>query len=213
MTDQTFPCAGCGATIKERRNRKSRLCAACNRQALGSDPVRRERNREATRARCADPERRARMAKNVSAGRRAALASDPAAMERARELGRRVGRSRTMSAKHPAGSPARMKAGRSTAETKLRWCPREYRAEYRRLILSKKFPAAEARAIIEASIAKAKAKAAGLAAQAAEAERRARRGLEAQMEAVRRGAAVVPRFRAVAAMPEVTLGGVGTGML
>lgn len=37
---------------------------------------------------------------------------------------------------------------RSQSNTKMAWCPRELRAEYKRLVRTKKLPASEARAII-----------------------------------------------------------------
>lgn len=48
----------------------------------------------------------------------------------------------------PAGSESRIRAGKRSTETRMAWCPRELRDDYRRLVYSKKVPAAEARAII-----------------------------------------------------------------
>lgn len=48
---------------------------------------------------------------------------------------------------------ARAQRGRSASATWLSWCPADRRDEYRRLVRSKRLPAAEARAIIEAEVA------------------------------------------------------------
>lgn len=48
----------------------------------------------------------------------------------------------------PAGSPGRIKAGAKMSETRLSWCPRELRDEYRRLIRSSRIPAVEAKEMI-----------------------------------------------------------------
>jgi hypothetical protein len=48
----------------------------------------------------------------------------------------------------PKGCEARQRAGRRVTETRLAWCPRELRAEYRRLVTSNRLPAAVAREMI-----------------------------------------------------------------
>lgn len=47
----------------------------------------------------------------------------------------------------------RARAAKRASATRLAWCPPEYRDEYRRLIRSKRIPAAEARQIILSSVA------------------------------------------------------------
>jgi hypothetical protein len=98
---------------------------------------------------------------------------------------------------------ARAKGGAKYTENRLGWCPPEMRDEYRHLMRSKRYSAAEARAIIEASIP--------TPAAAAPAPRRPM-SFEEQLAAVAAGAALIPTFHPSRAAPEMTLGGVASGL-
>lgn len=91
-----------------------------------SDPVNKQRGREAFIRNCQTEhakQRRSESAKRIGLHLigKAAIAADPTVLER---------------------------RARSQSNTKMAWCPRELRAEYKRLVRTKKLPASEARAII-----------------------------------------------------------------
>lgn len=48
----------------------------------------------------------------------------------------------------PKGSEARIRGGKRLSDTRLAWCPRELRDQYKKLVRSNKIPAAEARVMI-----------------------------------------------------------------
>lgn len=100
----------------------------------------------------ADPEFRQLHIERTSAGTRASLL-DPVKLKARQENGRRCGMLGLGVQRLGAGHPARIAAGRKLSETRMGWCPLEYRDEYRRLVRSKLVSAAEARRMIEDMIA------------------------------------------------------------
>ncbi|MCW2395868.1 MULTISPECIES: hypothetical protein [unclassified Sphingobium] len=73
-------------------------------------------------------------------------------MERLRESGRRLGLL-SKGTVYPADMPSRRAATRKMVETKIGWCPIEYRAEYRRIARMSGISAAMARRMVEDMIA------------------------------------------------------------
>jgi hypothetical protein len=105
------------------------------------------------------PEVRAKMTESL----RRKIQSDPAYLERLRTLARanssRPGHMEKMHEGRDRAKPwikalaavtpeSYLKAGRRSADTKLAWCPPEYRAEYHRLTNAKRFTASEAKAMV-----------------------------------------------------------------
>jgi hypothetical protein len=80
-------------------------------------------------------------------------------------------------------------------ETRLGWCPPEYRDEYRNLLHAKKLRAAEAREIIEAEI---------------RSKQEALSPFERQMEALNRGAGLTAKLNMPSPDYAYTLGGVSS---
>lgn len=200
MTDQTFPCAGnCGRTIKQYHGRKTRLCKTCQFKAMAADPDRSAKAGAAIRKWLSDPIVAREQSRKMHAGRRALFERDPAARARMVEQARRLGASGVGGKGNPAGSPSRILAGRKARATKLAWCPPALRDEYVQLIRRKGMPAAEARVVILDKAARLKG--------------RKRPTHDEQMAAMRNGAGLILTFRAVKADPDMTLGGVASGML
>lgn len=94
--------------------------------------------------RWADPEQAAALARAISAG----ITDEE--KERRRQRGKICCNCRAAA----AGSEARQRAGRSLSQTRLGWCPPEYREEYFWLRRNYKMRAPEARAIIEGQMAR-----------------------------------------------------------
>lgn len=128
----TGPTCACGRAIGCKS--KTGLCRSCGmKRAL------------------ADPAAHARM---LERNRHTALNLSPEAQERRREHGRWLARERiTAEAWARSQRPdVRAAVGRANTERTLGWCPPEKRDEYRRLRVSLRYSAAEARRIIEADI-------------------------------------------------------------
>jgi hypothetical protein len=231
LTGNASACSTC-PTILGRVNRSGQ-CRSCIARRNATDPAMIERRRAGILARLADPETRAaHVARCIRNGRDI---SDEL-RERRREHGRRmVPRLREASA---AITPAmRADAGRKRSETVLAWCPPEWRDRYREL-KKRGRPAAAAKVIVLALIAGkpmpprwAKQKAQldwcppsrredyrSLRVQVGAA--RARAMIEAEMTPFERqlarvaaGAPLVARFKPTTHGPDMTLGGVATGMI
>ena len=102
-------------------------------------------------------------AARVSAGMKRLFARDPVYLDEVRQrarsliangIGREARREAAIRinlwglARGNQTPESRAKAGRSISATRLAWCPAELRGEYKRLVRSKKIPAAEARVLI-----------------------------------------------------------------
>lgn len=148
-------CAGpdCGKPLPHNPRRITAFCKSCSARVNGARPERRAKASAAMKARMMDPAYRAAHLSRTTNGTRKRLATDPAFVEFRREQGRALGNRKLGMTHHGAGSALRAANGRKSSETKLAWCPIEYRAEYRRLIKSQNLKAAEARPIIEDMIA------------------------------------------------------------
>lgn len=145
-------CADCGIARFSTKPKKSPYCKRCIGRHTGRDPARRAKASASMKARLADPVLRAIHTQRTKEGTRAAL-RDPEFMARRRELGRRLGKAKLGHLAHPAGSESRAAAGRASSNTKLAWCPVEYRDDYKELVKHQHIPASEARQMIEAQIA------------------------------------------------------------
>lgn len=179
-------CCPCGTPIGPRS--RTGLCRSCGCRKAFADPVFRAARAQKQRqslAGMSDDER-----------------------ERRREQGRRLTRE-VLTGERWAKSQTRevrQDVGRQNTERTLGWCPPDRRDEYRRLRKSLRYSAAEARAIIEAD----------LAAHAPAVDRVAPklpRTFEEQLAAVRAGARLIEVAPLRRAAPDMTLGGVATGLL
>lgn len=142
-------CSDCGVPIT--RSSRGR-CRPCSAEVLNSDKAFHARRIEGIRRKFEDPEHRAKMAAVARrVGQKAAVDPDHRAwlIEHGRRQVKRLWTPEAR-ARFLAGRPA---AGRKISETRMGWCPPEYRDEYRRLCRSKRLNAADARAIIEQKIA------------------------------------------------------------
>ncbi len=166
---------GCGRTITARS--VSGLCKPCNAARLGRDRAARAKAAATNRARSATPEGRAK-ARDTALRAMVTRKSRPGAIEALRASGRRLGLSRVGNAACPAGSEVRRNAGRKSSETKMAWCPPEFRETYQWLRQTKQMRAPEARAVIEQEISVRAAR---------------RTPFERQMEALRQGAKLVAK--------------------
>jgi hypothetical protein len=134
---------------------------------------------------------------------RAGLAK-PSDVERERR--RRHGKTLTIGIQSKEGwkrsqrPEVRARVGAINSERALGWCPPERRDEYRHLVRSLRYSGAEARALIEADLR-------------AKAPHEEPMSFQRKLEAVAAGARLVERRPIRRAGPEMTLGGIATGML
>lgn len=143
-------CKVCGKPVS--RQSKKGFCKPCSARHLHADPQIVANRAAAIAEFCARPE-------VVEENRRriaAYMANMPEADREARRAhGHRLFKRYLDTPENRAlvTSPEiRAKVAARVTETRLGWCPPEWRAEYERLIRSKRLPAAEARAVIEAEL-------------------------------------------------------------
>ncbi|MBN8831216.1 MAG: hypothetical protein J0G94_11510 [Sphingomonadales bacterium] len=144
----TQPCADCPAIISMYPGRKGDRCRSCSARRMASSPEHREAVSRSTKRRWLDPE----ASHKLRAGIRVAN-QRPERREQLRQAGLKAGPDRARYVNTPAGSPARILANKRMVDTKLRWCPREYRPLYSYLRKVKEIPAPEAKAIVLAQVA------------------------------------------------------------
>lgn len=153
MTAKPKPCNCVDCDKPITANTKTGRCIPCANRFIGATEAFQQARAEGIRRKFRDdPAHIAKMRRVAAAnGKRAML--DPARVEQLREHGRKM---RATHLSTPAALAARLAVakdvGRKITETRLGWCPPEYRAEYRRLTLSKRFLAADAKAMILATI-------------------------------------------------------------
>lgn len=150
MARRRGTCAQCGASISGQS--KSGLCHPHAMARLHADPGYREKLHAAQRIADARPEVKRKRAANLAAFR---ATMSEAEQERRREHGRLLARTYLSdpAVRARAHSPAsRAAAVAGNIRAKLGWCPAELRPLYDQLIRSKRFPAAEARRIIEGEL-------------------------------------------------------------
>lgn len=143
MSTAPKTCADCGKTLGYRN--RSGLCAKHNGQrraaALMADPETRAKVGKTRRLMyLAYPEKREATARQLAAARE--LRTNPGAnlaRDRLWEQGNAI---------RPAGSEARMRAGRRVSATRYAWCPPELRDTARFLLREKRLTLAETQAII-----------------------------------------------------------------
>lgn len=136
-------CVTCSAPITGKG--KTGLCHRCQTARINSCPEVKRRRREAIRRKFQDPEHRARMARVVAKNLAGALSRPEyraALVERGHELTRILHSPEVKE----RSRQARARAGKSISETRLGWCPPEYRDYYRKLTISKRLLAADAKA-------------------------------------------------------------------
>lgn len=166
-------CADCGVARFSRKPKRSPYCRACVGRHNGQSPARRAKASASMKAHLSDPHVRATHIARATDGLRRRIATDPDFAAQRREMGRRTGLMKLGTAATPAGSPARVAAGKAVSATKLAWCPPEYRDEYKYLIRTKRIPAVEARQIILSTVKAdaARYRSTGVLPQASRAER------------------------------------------
>lgn len=142
-----------------------------------------------------DPEILARRGKTISEVRRRKFAEDPEWAAARRAHGSWL--HHTHAVHVTITEEARIRAGRNISNTRLSWCPPEYRQQYRSLVSHMHFSAAEAKAMIleqvEADARRAEA---------------AMTPFERQLRAVRNGAGIVAKPIIPTRSYDCTLGGV-----
>lgn len=135
-------CVTCGKALS-RRNR-SGYCTSHVSAANAAKPEWREKQRAGVRrALHLNPERLAAHRRHL-----AEYGRNPEVIERKRQRAKDIGLSKLGQAhlsRHPELLAMR---GKKQSDSKLAWCPREARDQYKRLVRSKKIPAAEARVMI-----------------------------------------------------------------
>lgn len=128
------------------------MCRSCATRARFHTAEHREKLAAAMRRRWDNPQERERLATSAKIGLNLRLQNDPEFAARRLEQCRANGRKSAKYVNTPAGSPTRVKAGLRNSDTKMGWCPLEYRADYRRLRINDGFSAAAARQIIEQQV-------------------------------------------------------------
>jgi hypothetical protein len=198
---ETFNCeGGCGRELTMYPRRKTRLCRRCCAVQIGRDPGKNEKVSATMKKLFADPAFRKHHTERCTEGLRAFIANNPEEMERRRASGKALAMTGLGHAAQKPGSAPRVSAGRKTTERRIGWCPPHLRDEYRRLKRKGK-SAAEARAIIEAKM------------QRAREQRGQRLSFAEQLERAKAGGTLVKTFKPTAAAPDFTLGGVASGMI
>ena len=181
---EIFDCAGgCGRTVKMFHGRKTRLCRRCAGAATAARPDAQLKKSAAMKRLFQVPGFRERHVERCSAAVRELMETSAEFREQRRQAGRRLGKS-------GAGHEARH----------MKWCPLDLRPAYRALIAAGA-SRPEARREIERRM------------EAKRARQGRRLSFEEQLEAVRNGAGLVPKFTVPADTGPYTLGGVASGML
>lgn len=135
-------CSTCAKQISAQS--KTGMCQPCSTRALNADPSFQERRLAGIRRKIkTDPAHVARLRERIIAAGKL-----PQAVEARRNSMKMCRVWERARGGPPAGSPERIRAGQRQSETKMAWCPRELRDDYRRLVHSKKIPAAQARGLI-----------------------------------------------------------------
>ena len=198
-------CSDCSKELGMRN--RSGLCRSCLARRHNADPAVTARRKAAIRARFDDPEvlaaHRARIARymaNMPPEHRAARQAHGQAMYREVLCRPDIVAKREAARQEPGN---RRRRGEKLSASRLPWCPAEWRPLYRDLT-RKGVPPADARSAVEAEIKHAVSRAAA----AERARLSSMTALERQLERVRAGVAVIPRFNPRRADPAFTLGGV-----
>lgn len=142
-------CSVCGRPFppsKRPSRRKGTRCRPCIGASIATMPGVAERKSASMKQRFADPSHLEKHAARIKAGIHASM-QNPERLEQMRQRGKELGKLKNGFNSYPPGHPDRIAAARKSAETKLAWCPPDYRADYRKL-LGMGFSAAEARPMI-----------------------------------------------------------------
>jgi hypothetical protein len=148
MSPPQLLCSDCGCALKPNRKRKGTRCRSCLARHIAADPAIRARAIAAIREKMSDRTMLARRNRTLRRVMKQKMRSDPAYAERQREAARRLGKSGASARANPAGSEARIRAGRSVSKTRRRGIPAQYWDEYHRLVHRDHVPAAEARQLV-----------------------------------------------------------------
>lgn len=145
-------CSSCGKAPLSRKN-KTGYCILCLLDKRNADPVFQASRAEAIRNKFkTDPAHREKM-RRIARRNSQKAAADPDYRAKLVERGRLLAATalRTPEALEKLRA-VRAEAGRRGHETKMSWCPPEYRAEYKKLTVGRNIRAPKARAMILARI-------------------------------------------------------------
>lgn len=143
---KTRNCRDCGAQITKQG--KHCLCRTCAATLTSNDPAVIARRAEAMRTNWQDPGFRQEKSAAISRAKRRCLAN-PEMLEKYQAMGRRLNAEGKWRAVLTPGCEARKRASLKARETRLGWCPPEYRARYLFLMRSLKGKARAKRAVLE----------------------------------------------------------------
>jgi hypothetical protein len=141
----------CGKVLDHRQN-KTGYCKVHANQMRKGDPAFKARMREVLIERNRDPEYRAKLSQACKRSRQKLMA-DPAFAERLSEIGRKQWETVLMRPDVRERNRASPTRAEQASKSKLPWLPREYHAEYRRMVDVLKIKSWDARKIIEAKVA------------------------------------------------------------
>lgn len=195
-------CSDCGTalSLKSRTERRPRtgFCAPCILRRNNADPAFAASRAAAIRRKFEEPEHLAKM-QRIARRNGQIAATNPEHRARLAAMGRESIARFSPEARAKLAAQ-RGEIGRKIHEMKMAWCPPEYRAAYKRLTISKRIHASEARWMILQQIADDKA----------EARRRLLEmsPFERQMEAIRNGAGLIETPAMPSKSYAYTLGGV-----
>ena len=140
-------CTDCGSALAHNPRRLGTRCKPCNARAIARSPETRRIVAAKMTARWADDKQRGKLVAAITK-----TCNRPEIRAARQEQGRRDMNVVRFAKPAPPGSPSRIRAGRTLRESRIGWCPMEYRAEYQRMRDNGNFTAAEARRIIEDQI-------------------------------------------------------------
>lgn len=185
----TKTCMDCPSALGDKN--KSGLCRPCALKRNMANPEFNEKRLAAIRARYKDPAARHKAATEINE-RHMRARQDPEKAERLRK-GIKAARARLNEPEVRAAYLAsRAEAGRKHSETRMAWCPPEYRETYFHLTMSKRVRAPEARQMIKDMIA---------------ADRAKMTPFERQMEAIAKGAGISTKRPIGSKSYDFTIGG------
>lgn len=147
MPNKPYPlgeCSGgCGRSISLYPRRKGTMCRSCTGRAMVQSPEHREALSRHMRRRWIDP-----VAGHLLRTRVREANSRPERREQCRLAGIKGGAEKAKYINVPAGTPQRILANRKAVDSRLRWCPREYRPLYSHLRKAKNLPAPYAKRLV-----------------------------------------------------------------
>jgi hypothetical protein len=147
---KTAKCKDCGAPVNP--GRKTGRCRPCVARFLARDPATRAKTAVSMSRVWSDPAYKDRLSRKISAAQIASMAENQKLMRARRELGRKLALTGKGLAAQRADPNYPRRLAEAISDSKLSWCPREYRDHYRFLLRQKRFCAATAKEMILAKV-------------------------------------------------------------